>query len=157
MTIRIRSQKDFGIGLLYGGLGVVGLTLALGYPFGTPARMGAGFFPTIISSLLIVFAAVTIVRSLVADGAEIGEINWKGLFLITLSVCAFGLLLERIGLPLSIAASGLVAALASDRFAVDWKALLGLAAFAALCVAVFVEGLGLPMPTVGSALSGLGF
>ena len=157
MAIRIRSEKDFYIGLIYLALGTAGLVMGRNYAFGTPARMGAGFFPIIIASLLVLFGLIASLRGLLVEGEPIGDIDWKGIALITGSVVIFGLLLESLGLPIAIIASGLLAAVASDRFKLDWRALLGLVAFAAFCVLVFVTGLGLPMPLVGEALTGLGF
>lgn len=157
MAIRIRSEKDFYIGLLYLGLGAAGLWFGQHYAFGTPARMGAGFFPIIIASLLVIFGLVAIGRGLTIEGPEVGALDWKGMALITLSVVAFGLLLKPAGLSVAIVASGLIAAFASDRFKFDWKALLGLVAFAACCALVFVTGLGLPISIFGTAFAGLHF
>jgi len=157
MAIRIRSEKDFYVGLLYLGLGAAGLWFGQTYPFGTPARMGAGFFPLVIAALLVVFGLVAIWRGLAVEGAQIGTIEWKGMALITASVVAFGLLLKPAGLIVAIVASGLIAAFASDRFKLDWKALFGLVAFAVACALVFVTGLGLPISIFGTAFAGLRF
>lgn len=157
MAIRIRSEKDFCLGLLYLGLGAAGLWFGQTYPFGTPARMGAGFFPIVIACLLVVFGLVAAWRGLAVEGPALGKIDWKGMALITGSVVAFGLLLKPLGLILAIVVSGLIAAFASDRFTLDWKAILGLVAFAICCTLVFATGLGLPMSAFGTAFAGLGF
>ncbi|WP_107328163.1 tripartite tricarboxylate transporter TctB family protein, partial [Agrobacterium pusense] len=106
-------------------------------------------FPTIISSLLIVFGLVTLGRGILRDGAQVGDINWKGLGLVTLSVCAFGFLLERAGLAIALSLLVLISAAASERFRLEGRAILGLLALVVFCVVVFVEGLGLPMPIFG--------
>lgn len=149
---RIRGQRDFGIGVIYLALGLAGFIIARDYNFGTSGRMGPGYFPTIISWLLMVFGTVTIGRGLLRDGAPIGKVNWKGLALVTLSVVVFGYLLERAGFALSLALLVLISAAASERFRIELRAVLGLLALIIFCIAVFVEGLGLPMPIVGEWL-----
>lgn len=147
--MRIRGQRDFGIGAIYLALGLAGFIIARDYSFGSAGRMGPGYFPTIISSLLIVFGLVTLGRGILRDGAQVGDINWKGLGLVTLSVCAFGFLLERAGLAIALSLLVLISAAASERFRLEGRAILGLLALVIFCVVVFVEGLGLPMPIFG--------
>lgn len=146
---RIRGQRDFGIGAIYLALGLAGFIIARNYSFGTAGRMGPGYFPTVISSLLMVFGLVAVARGLFRDGAPVGAINWKGLFLVTLSVCAFGYLLERAGLVAALLALVLISAAASERFRPEVRAMAGLVALIVFCAAVFVEGLGVPMPILG--------
>ncbi|PVE52259.1 tripartite tricarboxylate transporter TctB family protein [Rhizobium rhizogenes] len=153
MTL-IRGQRDFGIGVIYLALGIAGFLIARSYSFGTAGRMGPGYFPTIISSLLVLFGFVTIGRGLFRDGPPIDGINWKGVGLITLSVCAFGYLLERVGLVLALAMLVLLSAAASERFRFEVRAAVGLVALVIFCAIVFVEGLGLPMPLVGEWIKG---
>lgn len=147
--IRIRGEKDLGIGATYLALGLVGFIVARNYSFGTAGRMGPGYFPTIISALLIIFGLVTIAKGFVRDGERIGTINWKALTLVTLSVCAFGFLLETAGLAAALTALILISAAASERFRFEIRPLIGLIALNIFCLAVFVEGLGLPMPIIG--------
>ena len=147
--IRIRGEKDLGIGAIYLALGLVGFIVARNYSFGTAGRMGPGYFPTIISALLIIFGIVTIAKGFVRDGERIGTINWKGLSLVTLSVCVFGFLLETAGLAVALTALILISAAASERFRLEIKPVIGLVALNIFCLAVFVEGLGLPMPIIG--------
>lgn len=151
---RIRGQRDFGIGVIYFALGLAGFIIALRYNFGTAGRMGPGYFPTIISSLLIVFGVITIGRGILRNGSPIDGINWKGVALITLSVCAFGYLLERAGLIVALAILILLSAAASERFRFESRATLGLVAMVAFCIIVFVKGLGLPMPLIGEWMKG---
>ncbi|MFC0278439.1 tripartite tricarboxylate transporter TctB family protein [Falsigemmobacter intermedius] len=153
--IAIRSPKFFWNGAIFLATGLFGLSVAQNYSFGTTARIGPGFFPAIVSGLLVVVGLLTILKSLRSHGEPVGRIHWKPLLLITLSVICFGLLLPRIGLPLTILASCITAAVASTwfRFAAV-PALLALA-FAALCTLAFSIGLGLPMLVLGSWLQPL--
>ena len=152
MAARIRGERDFGIGVLYLTLGVGGLLIAQNYAFGTPRQMGPGFFPSIISGLLIAFGAVALARGIATKGSPLGSWNFKGMALITGSVVAFGLTLAPLRLPLAIIISTLIAAAASEKFRFDWRALAGLVLLAAVCSIVFVRLLGVPMPLLGSWL-----
>ncbi|CAN7704142.1 tripartite tricarboxylate transporter TctB family protein [Neorhizobium sp. LjRoot104] len=149
MMTRIRGQRDFGIGVIYLALGLAGFIISRNYSFGTAGRMGPGYFPTIISSLLMLFGVITVARGVFREGTPIGAINWKGIFLVTLSVCAFGYLLERTGVVLALLALILISATASERFRLEIRAIAGLVALIVFCTVVFAEGLGLPMPILG--------
>ncbi|ACP26391.1 hypothetical protein NGR_c26350 [Sinorhizobium fredii NGR234] len=154
MALRIRSEKDLGSGLLYLLLGGAGFAIARDYGLGTAGRMGPGYFPTAISALLLLFGAVTLVRALLVEGPVIGAVNWKGLGLVTLSVCLFGALLSGAGLPAALAVLILVAAMASEKFALGPKAIAAMIALVLFCSIVFVKGLGVPMPLLGSWFAG---
>lgn len=147
--VRIRGEKDFGIGLIYLALGLIGFVVARDYSFGTAGRMGPGYFPTMISSLLVIFGLVALAKGLLRDGAPLGKINWKGLLLVTLSVALFGALLERAGLAVALVVLILVSAAASERFRFEYRAALGVVALVVFCLTVFIKGLGLPMPILG--------
>ena len=45
---------------------------------------------------------------------------------------------------------GTVSAAASEKFRFEWKAVLGLIVLIAFCALVFVMGLGVPMPLIGT-------
>jgi hypothetical protein len=146
---KLRSPKDFWTGTIYLAAGMAGLFIARGYSFGSAGRMGPGYFPMVISGLLVVFGAVSVLRAFMISGEPVGALNWKGIALITGSVLAFGYLLQPAGLVVALLALILTSAAASERFGPDWRAGLGLAALIAFCALVFVQGLGLPMPLLG--------
>jgi Tripartite tricarboxylate transporter TctB family len=149
MVSNVRSPKDFWIGAIYLVAGVVGLLIARDYSFGSAGRMGPGYFPAIISALLILFGAVSVLRAFLVPGGPVGALNWKGIVLITGSVFAFGVLLQTAGLVIALLTMVLVSAAASERFRFEWRAGLALIALIVFCVLVFVRGLGVPMPLVG--------
>ena len=51
----IKNHKDFWSGLMFMAFGLGVIAIARHYPFGTTIRMGAGFFPMVLASLLAVF------------------------------------------------------------------------------------------------------
>jgi len=51
--VEIRNKRDFLSGLMLVGLGVGALLVARNYRMGTAFRMGPGYFPVVLSFLLI--------------------------------------------------------------------------------------------------------
>ena len=152
MSSIIRAPKDFWIGAIYLAAGATGFIVGREYSFGSSARMGPGYFPTVVSSLLIVFGVLAIARSFITGGPAIGSIPWKALILVTGSVCTFAFLLNTAGFVVAVVIMALLSAAASEKFRLESRALLGLAALVVLCALVFIKGLGVPMPLVGSWL-----
>jgi Tripartite tricarboxylate transporter TctB family len=154
MRLAIRSPKDFWTGVLYVAFGGAAFWLARDYGMGSASRMGAGYFPSVLSALLMVFGVVSIARSFIVPGEAIGRFALKAAALIVGATVAFGFLLPRAGLVAALVVLALVAASASEKFRFEWKAVAGLVGLVAFCALVFVKGLGVPMPLVGSWFAG---
>jgi hypothetical protein len=149
----IRSPKDFWSGAIYLAVALSGLAIGSGYSMGSAGRMGPGYFPIVISSLLLVFGIVTIARAFIVPGEAVGKLALKPVFLVIGSVAIFGLLVERAGFLAALLVSVLLSASASREFRFEWKAALGLIAFVFACALLFVKALGVPMPLIGSWLN----
>jgi hypothetical protein len=144
----LRRQNVLG-GLLLIVFGVLGLTLGASLDMGTAHRMGAGFFPRILSWLLIAIGGLIGVQGAMAsDGETASRVTWRPLVLITIAVVAFQLLIDRVGL---IAATASVVALGASAGRDARPAeVAALAVIMAVCVAVlFVYVLNLPLPLWG--------
>lgn len=150
----IKSPRDFWTGILYAGVGSVLLDVSSGYSLGRAARMGPGYFPRVLCTLLVVFGLVALVRSFVTPGAPIGKLAWKEAALVCGSVIVFGLLLRGAGLLISLASLIAICARASTRFHYGLKTAAVMTGLIAFCALVFVKALGLPMPLLGSWLGG---
>lgn len=148
----IRAPKDFWTGVIYIGFGTAALWLGQDYKLGAAGRIGPGYFPLIVASLLVCLGAISLVRSLVSEGEPVERIVWKPLLLILLANASFGYLLPRAGLVFALLVLCLVGAAASKEFRFDGKATAGLLGLIAFCAVVFVKGLGVPMPIIGSWL-----
>ena len=155
MPVAIRSPKDFWTGMIYLVIGVLGVVISRGYSFGTAGRMGPGYFPFAISCLLILFGVIAVVRSLLTQGEPITAFPWKPILLVVGSVLAFGLLLTTMGLVVAIVVTLLMSAAASQHFRFQWTAAAALVGLVAFCSLVFVKGLGVPMPLLGTWLQPL--
>lgn len=154
MPLRIKSPKDFWTGVFYLATGAVALWIARDYPLGSAGRMGPGYFPTALSVLLMGLGVYILVKGLTRKGTPIGQFAWRGAFLVLGATLAFGYLLERAGLVIALLVFIFGSALASVKFRIERNATLLALGLVVLCVLVFVKGLGLPMPLLGSWLGG---
>jgi putative tricarboxylic transport membrane protein len=143
LSIRIRSPKDFCAGLLFVVVGVVTVVIARGYPIGSTSRMGPGYFPVLIGSLLILTGIVVVVRGLSVAGEPIGRLAGKGLLLVLGAVLLFAVSIEKLGLAPAVLLVVIVSYLSNPRFKVLELAILA-AVLALASVGIFVYGLKLP-------------
>jgi putative tricarboxylic transport membrane protein len=154
MASPIRNQKDFWTGVIYILFGGAAFWIARDYGMGTASRMGPGYFPTVLSALLMLIGVISVVRSFIVPGDPLGKWAIKAAILIIGATVLFGFLIIRAGLIVALLALVLVSAAASEKFRFDWKALAGLVVLIAFCALVFVKGLGVPMPLVGTWFGG---
>ena len=150
MALAIRSPKDFWTGVIYVGFGAIAFWIARDYSFGTASRMGPGYFPSVLAGLLMFFGALALLRGLRKDGESMGRFAWKQAAVVLAATVGFGFLLERAGLVIALIVLILGSASASAKFRLEWKALALAALLIAFCVLVFIKGLGLPMPLLGT-------
>ena len=145
MWSNLFGGKDFWAGLMLIALGECTVLVARAYPMGTVLRMGAGYFPTVLGGILVVFGAILVIKGM--RSADRIERNWapRALFVIPVTLVLFGLLIERIGFVPSLLMLIVGSAAASSEFRLLEAISVG-AVLTALCVAVFIWGLGLPYP-----------
>ncbi|GAB4088391.1 tripartite tricarboxylate transporter TctB family protein [Hydrogenophaga soli] len=160
----IKSQRDFGAGLMFT---VVGGGFAYGattYQVGDAARMGPGYFPLMLGVILALMGLAVLAKSFVhgsPDGDKIGAIAWRPLSFVLLANVVFGVLLvglPSIGLPgmgLVVAIFGLtfIASLAGDDFRLKEVLILSAILSAGSYVA-FVWALKLQFPVWPTFITG---
>jgi hypothetical protein len=143
--MKIRNMKDFLAGLLFIAFGAAATGLAQSYNMGTAARMGPGYFPTVLGGVLAGIGVLILIESLVIEGEGPKNFTFRPLFMVLLSTVLFGILLRPLGLVLSLFALIVVSALGGPEF--KWKEVLVLwFILTAGSVAVFVYGLQLQFP-----------
>ncbi|HSB72701.1 MAG TPA: tripartite tricarboxylate transporter TctB family protein [Candidatus Methylomirabilis sp.] len=141
----LRNPKDFYAGLLFMAFGLMALVIARSYPLGTASRMGPGYFPRILGILLLSLGALLSLRGFRSGGEAMSRWHWRPLSIVLLSVLVWGLAAQWLGLVVASLALVFVSSVASDEF--GWReALVSGAIQAASVVAVFVYGLGVPLP-----------
>src|SRR5258708_33883210 len=71
--MRIRAPKDFWSGVMFCGFAATALSAARGYSLGSAGRMGPGYFPLLLASLLGALGAVLIGRSILIGGEPVAR------------------------------------------------------------------------------------
>jgi hypothetical protein len=142
--MHIRNKKDFFAGIMFGAFGVFFAGFGTQYTFGTAARMGPGYFPTVLGCILILLGIIVAVGGLSpkAEEQKVDRFAWSTLLFILGPIVLFGLLLNTIGLILCLVMLIAISSYASHEF--TWKATVGNAVvLIALCMGVFVYALKL--------------
>jgi len=116
------------------------------------SNMGPGFFPLVLSGLLIVLGIAVMVAnwrsSPEAPAAAGGPIPWRGIVLLTAALLFFAALVRPLGLGPALGGAVAISCLASQRWAVV-PTLILTASMVACGWAVFIRLLGIPIPFLG--------
>lgn len=144
----IKNPRDFWAGVMFiaiGGL-FAGISLA-SYKMGTAARMGPGYFPFVLGALLMALGLIISLSSLSKKnaGPAMEKFYWGPNFWVLGSICLFGVTLKIFGALVSGVLLVILSGLGSSEFKFRDMLLLGVG-LTVFCAAVFVWGLGLPIP-----------
>jgi len=141
----VRNPKDLLAGLLFMAFGMAALVISHSYHIGEASRMGPGYFPRVLGILLLVLGAVlAAARGLRPTFEPQPEWHWRPLVIVLLSVGTFSLA-PWLGLVLTGLLLVFISSMASREF--RWKEALVSGAIQGLAaVAIFVYGLGIPLP-----------
>jgi len=121
------------------------MVIARDYRFGTTLRMGPGYFPVVLSGIMIAFGLIIMLKGLRRNEKIKGSWSIRALIMLPLSLVLFGVLLRHAGfLPaLVVLIFGSAAAGKEFKF-LEVLPLTGLLIL--LSWFVFVWGMGLPYP-----------
>lgn len=139
-----KSDIDFFSGLLLLGIAGTALWYILGLEIGTAREMKTGFFPFGIALVLAAMGGVLVLRGLFMEGPRMEPLFLRPLALVLLSVVAFALCIDRLGLVVAVLTQVVIASFAPQRTSPLESLLVGLV-LALFCVVLFVWLLGLPM------------
>ena len=144
-----RNAKDFWTGLIYIVVGSAALIISRDYEMGSAVKMGPAYFPTLLGALLMGIGIISVLRSFFKSGTAIGAVAWKGAFLIAASTVLFGMIVRGAGVAIALPLLVIISASASTRFSFKTSVVeaVGITAF---CILVFVQGLGVPLPILGT-------
>jgi len=141
--MKILRSTDFLSGAILLAIGIAALYIGQGYRIGTASQMGPGYFPVMLAlglsgiGIILIFNAW---RTLEPEQVAGGTL--RAVFFPLLAVVVFGLVIDRLGLVISLMLLLLISVLGSDQ--TRWKEvpflIVGAVAFALL---VFVYGVGL--------------
>ena len=146
MSRKIQSTQDFWTGIAFLVFGVMTAVLARKYSLGTTARMGPGYFPTLLGLILAGIGLFVLIRSLLSPGGgQVATIRLGLLGRLLLSVLAFPLSLTWCGLFVAAFVTVLLAAWAGPEFNLG-EGIVTAAVLSASSWLVFVYGLKQTMP-----------
>jgi putative tricarboxylic transport membrane protein len=152
MTI---SWKDVAAGAFFVAVGLVYGGMAWRFmPFGHALNMGPGYFPMLLSALLAILGAATLLRGLwIGEGSPFGIVPWRALLMLSLATIFFASFVRQLGLLPCVFASSMLASLSSPQIKPTTAAFVSLV-IAVFSVGVFIYGINLPIPIFGSWLRG---
>lgn len=145
--MQIRNHRDLWAGVMFFAFGVTFVVLSQQYQVGTAAKMGPGYFPTILGGLLALLGLVIFLDAFAKHNAEarLEPVGWRELILVLLSVGLFAVLLPKLGMVVAIVALIAVAAFASHEFKLR-DTLISTVVLILMSYLVFVKGLELQFP-----------
>lgn len=149
--MRTKSQ-DFASGLLFVAVGAAALWISADYPMGTPQRPGTGVLPRILSWCLIATGLLLWLKAAITDSPRLTPWAWRPAIMITLAIVAFAVLVDRLGLVVTMIVSMTLVAVGTPE--TRWRE-YGLFALLmiAIGVGVFIQGLGMPIPILPKAFA----
>jgi len=80
-------------------IGAAGLVIGLDYEFGSMRRMGPGYFPVVLSGILVVLAIAEMLSAVLKPDPEAtGALDWRPMCAILAAVAGFAVTIELFGL-----------------------------------------------------------
>jgi hypothetical protein len=131
------------VGLLYGSIAWQTLDV------GSALEMGPGYFPIILSGLLIALGVAIAVRGLSSEQqSRFGVVPWRGVILLSLATITFAAFFDDLGMLPGVFITTFLAALSSPKIRI-LRAVMISFCIAVFCTAVFSYGIQLPVPVIG--------
>lgn len=142
----IRNRRDFYAGLMFMVIGGAFTVLAQQYKLGTAAKMGPGYFPTVLGIILFILGAIVLAGALKkkAPILKVDTFQFDVLGYILGAIILFGLALPHLGFVVSLAILILISARASHEF--SWRvSIISVIVLAIASWAIFIKGIQLQM------------
>jgi hypothetical protein len=145
--MRIRNHRDFWSGVLFIVTGVLFMVLSRQYQLGTAAKMGPGYFPTILGGIMAALGLLIMIPSFSSRGPEVkvARIDVKTILLVLVAVAVYALTLPTLGFIVSLFLLILISSFASHEFSIK-ATLVSSVVLLVFSYVVFVKGLELQFP-----------
>jgi hypothetical protein len=142
--LRLRNKIDLAAGLLLVAVALFFISRGAALRMGTASEMGPGFFPALLSWVLLLLGIAMAARAFSQGAAAFELPGWRPLLTIVAGPALFGLLVTKLGLFLTIVIVALVGRLGlRERLGLESAIVAVL--LAAFCSVVFVVLLGQPI------------
>ncbi|MEY4982533.1 MAG: hypothetical protein RIR62_799 [Pseudomonadota bacterium] len=153
MKVTSIDRADAAAGLLFILFALFFGLQSLGLELGTAFRMGPGYFPLVLSGVLMLFGLAILFNAIKSEGGEgMGSFAWRGIAFILPAPIFFGLTVRGLGFVPAIFLTTLIAGLASLKMRLHWALLLAVAV-TVFSTVVFSYALGLPFRRIGPWLT----
>jgi hypothetical protein len=147
-ALRVLARKNVLAGLLFIAIAALGLWVSRSYPTGTALRMGTGYVPRLLCWILMGLGIAIFIQGLRDQDERPDPGAWKRLIpvvVVTLSLVAFALSIEQLGLVLAIVLLIGVGAIVAPGIKV-WEAVAAAVGLIILSWLIFILGLALAIP-----------
>ena len=151
--MQLRNHRDLLAGLMFIAFGATFMLASTAYNLGTAAKMGPGYFPTVLGGLLV-FLGILIGAAGLAPHAQklrIERFQAKPFLMLLGGVALFATLLPKMGLIISLVLLIVISSAASHEFRLR-DSLLSSIVLLAMSWVVFVWGLELQFPVLPTFL-----
>ena len=142
---RVKAPRDFGSAVVIMLIGIAGLYFGKDLTYGTAGRMGPGYFPFLLSMIIIALGAGIGVKSLFVEGPPIDAPVIRPMAFVLVSIIVFGYLMDYIGLFLTAIVITFIAAYARRNVKIVETAIFAVG-LSLGTVLIFVYGVGQPLP-----------
>ena len=146
------NNKRFLAGLMFLAIGAVAIWMAQDYPIGSALRMGPGYFPIVLSGIMVLFGIYELVLGIMKSDPVKGNWSIRALIVLPLAAVLFGILMEHGGFIPALVVLVFASAAASNEFKF-MEVLISAVVLTIGSVGLFIYGLGLPYPLF--SLSGM--
>lgn len=148
------NTKNLGAGFTFLAVAAIyGGTALRSLPMGSLTNMGPGFFPAALCVILAGLGTILVITSIFdVRQPAFGAFAWRALFTISAGVLFFGAFIRETGLALAVFVTAFIVSLAAAETRLPVAAAIALV-LSVFCVVVFIYGLRLPLPILGSWLA----
>jgi len=145
--MRIRNHRDFWSGVLFITTGLLFVALSRQYTLGTAAKMGPGYFPTILGGLMAFLGLLILLPSLAKRGPEVrvAKMDFRAILLVIVAVAVYAATLPKLGFIVSLFLLIGISSLASHEYKLK-TTLISSVVLLVFSWLVFVKGLELQFP-----------
>lgn len=119
------NRSDLGAGAIFIAIGLFfGITTLAELDIGTARRMGPGYFPIMLSGILIALGLIIALKSIGREDEARGPLPWRGLVVLLSVPVIFGVLIRPLGMAPVLALTTFITAFASRRMSLKAAVLL---------------------------------
>ena len=147
--MKIKNHRDFWAGAMFVVFGLMFIVLSQQYPLGSAAKMGPGYFPTVLGGLMTLLGVIIGIGGVSKKAAalRVDRFDWKIMALLLVAVALFAVMLPRLGMVVSVITLVLLSSVASHEFRLR-DTLISIVVLLFIAYGVFVWGLELQFPVL---------